>query len=206
MAADAETTRKATAILRARTEQELENMRRDLCAQEARLKQERSELDSTERIIEWDRVCCQLGVRQETEAQLREREQTLRNLRVQWQARDTATQHVRVRLEEEQAWRLVLPWQLGARRTTGDDRDYEVHGAILAFFEHCRKTYLKPDDKVAAPALRFTPHHFLKHEPPPTFVLTVTVASDGRVQATDEEGAYRHFNLLQDHPSEWFVR
>ena len=205
MAADAETTHKATAILRARTEQELENMRRDLVAQEVRLKCQRSELDSAERMIEWDRVCCQLGVRQETEAQLREREQTLRNLRVQWQARDTATQHVRVRLEEEQAWRLVLPWQLGARRAAPDERDYDVHGAILAFFEHCRKTYLKLDDKVAAPALRFTPYHE-KHEPPSDFVLTVTVASDGRVQAADEEGAYRHFNLLQDHPSERFVR
>lgn len=181
-------------------------MQLDLCATEARLLQERQMLQSVEQAIEWDRVCCQLGVRGESEAALQEREAKLRNLRIQWQARDTAAQRVRVRLEEEQALRAVLPFQQAALRAVPEERTSRLGDAIRAFFARCRNADLELDAKSAAPALRFTPRRTSAEKPPSSFVLTVAIASDGQVLAADEQGAYRHFNLLQDHPSEWFVR
>jgi len=208
---------KATALLRARTSKELDDIRLDLCATEARLERERHNLANVERCIEWDRVCVQLGVRSESEAELRNREVILRNQRKQWEVRSTAAQHVRVRLEAEQNWRALLYvrdgvraafalLQRGGRSLSHEDTARLAGGAIRDFFARCRNTELQMDEKTAAPALHFTPRRTSAEEPPSSFRLTVTVAANGQVQAADEQGLYRHFNLLQDHPSEWFVR
>lgn len=214
MAAE-DTMRQAVATLRARTGKELEDMRLDLCALEAVLDRERCMLRSIEQAIEWDRICCQLGVC--GDAGLQDREELLRNQRKQWAARDTAAQHVRVCLEEEQAWRAMLLIRNGVcaalairqreeHAVADEDIARLIGSAICDFFVRCRHTELEIDEKAAAPAFRFTPRRTGAEEPPTSFVLTATIASDGHVQAADEQGAYRHFNLLQDHPSEWFVR
>lgn len=192
--------------LEALTDEELEDRRMDLCALETKVECDRQALLEAERAIEWDRVCTLLGMHSNGIAELTRRAALLREHRVRLQARDKAAQLERVRIDEVTAVRALLRLQAAARAVPPEQRTSEVGGLVVAFFARFRNTMLVVDEKTAAPALCFSVRRMSEQEPRSSFGLVLALAPDGHVLAADNQAGFRHFNILQDHPSLWFER